>query len=307
MADAVIRVEHLSRRFGSFQAVDDLSFDVRRGEVFGFLGANGAGKSTTIRMLCGILRPTSGAATILGFDVNRENERIKPLVGYMSQSFGLYSDLTVEENLWFYSRLYLDSGTVREKTREVIASLEFEPYRKTLAAQLSGGWRQRLALGCAIVHDPEVVFLDEPTAGIDPVSRRTMWDYFYGLAERGKTLFVTTHYMEEAERCHRIGFIWKGRLAALDSPYRIRTEFHDHEIVTVRTGRINEAYRLIRRVPGVIDVNIYGEDLHAAVPRADEAIPPLRAALEKAGIPVERLERIQPSIEDVFVSLSKTV
>ena len=302
-----IEAERLVKRFGSVPAVDDVSFQIRKGEIFGFLGPNGAGKSTTIRMLCGILRPTSGAATILGFDVNRENERIKPLVGYMSQSFGLYSDLTVEENLWFYSRLYLDSGTVREKTREVIASLEFEPYRKTLAAQLSGGWRQRLALGCAIVHDPEVVFLDEPTAGIDPVSRRTMWDYFYGLAERGKTLFVTTHYMEEAERCHRIGFIWKGRLAALDSPYRIRTEFHDHEIVTVRTGRINEAYRLIRRVPGVIDVNIYGEDLHAAVPRANEAIPPLRAALEKAGIPVERLERIQPSIEDVFVSLSKTV
>jgi len=302
-----IAADRLVKRFGVVAAVDDVSFRIGKGEIFGFLGPNGAGKSTTIRMLCGILRPTSGAATILGLDVNRENDRIKPLVGYMSQSFGLYSDLTAEENLWFYSRLYLDAATAREKTREVIDSLGFEPYRKTLASQLSGGWRQRLALGCAIVHDPEVVFLDEPTAGIDPVSRRTMWDYFYGLAEKGKTLFVTTHYMEEAERCHRIGFIWKGRLAALDSPFRIRTEFHAHEIVTVRTGRLNEAFRRIRGLPGILDVNIYGEDLHVAVPRADEAIPRLRAALEEAGISVERLERIQPSIEDVFVSLSKTM
>ncbi|MBI3596231.1 MAG: ABC transporter ATP-binding protein [Nitrospirae bacterium] len=301
-----IEADRLVKRFGNVVAVDDVSFQIQKGEIFGFLGPNGAGKSTTIRMLCGILLPTSGSATIMGFDVTREIDRVKPLVGYMSQSFGLYSDLTVEENLWFYSRLYLEAGTAREKTREVIASLGFESYRKSLAAQLSGGWRQRLALGCAIVHDPEVIFLDEPTAGIDPVSRRTMWDYFYGMAEKGKTLFVTTHYMEEAERCHRIGFIWKGRLAALDSPYRIRSEFRAHEIVTVRTGQLNEAFRRIRQLPGIIDVNIYGEDLHVAVPRADEAIPRLRAAMEEAGISVGRIERIQPSIEDVFVSLSKS-
>ncbi|HEY5595452.1 MAG TPA: ABC transporter ATP-binding protein [Nitrospiria bacterium] len=301
-----VEASHLVKRFAKVLAVDDVSFRIERGEIFGFLGPNGAGKSTTIRMLCGILRPTSGTARIMGFDVNREIARVKPLIGYMSQSFGLYSDLTVEENLRFYSRLYLPARTAREKMEETIASLGFESYRKTLAAHLSGGWRQRLALGCALVHDPAVIFLDEPTAGIDPVSRRTMWDYFYGLAEKGKTLFVTTHYMEEAERCHRIGFIWNGRLAALDSPVRIRAGFDAHEIVTVRTDRLNEAFRLIRQLPGIIDVNIYGEELHVAVPNADEAIPRLRAAVESAGLSVARVERIQPSIEDVFVSLSKS-
>ncbi|MBI3611466.1 MAG: ABC transporter ATP-binding protein [Nitrospirae bacterium] len=300
-----IEADRLVKRFGKVTAVDDVSFQIEKGEIFGFLGPNGSGKSTTIRMLCGILLPTSGTAKIMGCDVNAEIDRVKPLIGYMSQSFGLYSDLTVEENLWFYSRLYLPARTAGEKSEETIASLGFEPYRTTLAAQLSGGWRQRLALGCALVHDPDVVFLDEPTAGIDPVSRRTMWDYFYGLAEREKTLFVTTHYMEEAERCHRIGFIWNGRLAALDSPYRIRTGFNAHEIVTIQTVRLNEAFRRIRLLPGIIDVNIYGEEIHVAVPRAEEAIPRLRAVMEAAGLSVERLERIQPSIEDVFVSLSK--
>lgn len=300
-----IEADRLVKRFGKLVAVDDLSFQIGQGEIFGFLGPNGAGKSTTIRMLCGILLPTSGTARIMNFDVNRDIARVKPLIGYMSQSFGLYSDLTVEENLWFYSRLYLEARTAREKVEDTVVSLGFGGYRKTLAAELSGGWRQRLALGCALVHDPAVVFLDEPTAGIDPVSRRTMWDYLYSLAEAGKTLFVTTHYMEEAERCHRIGFIWKGRLAALDSPYRIRSGFNAHEIVTVHAGRLNEAFRLIRQLPGIIDVNIYGEELHVAVPKAEEAIPRLRAALETAGISAGRLERIQPSIEDVFVSLSK--
>ena len=302
-----IAADGLVKQFGKVAAVDDVSFEIEKGEIFGFLGPNGAGKSTTIRMLCGILLPTSGTARIMGFDVGREIARVKPLIGYMSQSFGLYSDLTVEENLRFYSRLYLPVRTARDKMEETIASLGFEPYRETLAAQLSGGWRQRLALGCALVHDPAVIFLDEPTAGIDPVSRRTMWDYFYGLAEKGKTLFVTTHYMEEAERCHRIGFIWNGRLAALDSPVRIRSGFDAHEIVTVRTERLNEAFRLIRQLPGIIDVNIYGEELHVAVPSADEAIPRLRTVMEAAGFSMERVERIQPSIEDVFVSLSKTM
>ncbi|MBI3810610.1 MAG: ABC transporter ATP-binding protein [Nitrospirae bacterium] len=302
-----IAADGLVKQFGKVTAVDDVSFQIEKGEIFGFLGPNGAGKSTTIRILCGILLPTAGTARIMGFDVNREIDRVKPLIGYMSQSFGLYSDLTVEENLWFYSRLYLPARTAREKAEELIASLGFESYRKTLAAQLSGGWRQRLALGCALVHDPAVIFLDEPTAGIDPVSRRTMWDYFYGLAEKGKTLFVTTHYMEEAERCHRIGFIWNGRLAALDSPVRIRAGFKAHEIVAVRSGRLNETFRLIRQFPWIVDVNIYGEELHVAVPKAEEAIPRLRAAIEGAGFSVERLERIQPSIEDVFVSLSKTL
>jgi drug efflux transport system ATP-binding protein len=300
-----IEAVHIVKRFGSVTAVDDVSLEIKKGEIFGFLGPNGAGKSTTIRMLCGVLLPTSGAARIMGVDVVSEIDRVKPLIGYMSQQFGLYSDLTVEENLWFYSRLYLDARTARDRMNWILSSLGFERYGKTLAAQLSGGWRQRLALGCALVHDPEVIFLDEPTAGIDPVSRRQMWDYLYGLAEKGKTLFVTTHYMEEAERCHRIAFIWRGRLAAIDTPHRIRSQFRAYEIVSVRTDRLNEAFRTLRELPGVLDVNIYGEDLHVAVPNAEEAVPRLRAALSTAGLEASRLERIPPSIEDVFVALSK--
>jgi len=300
-----IEAIHLVKKFGAVTAVDDVSLEIKKGEIFGFLGPNGAGKSTTIRILCGVLLPTSGTARILGLDVDAEIDRVKPLVGYMSQQFGLYSDLTVEENLWFYSRLYLDAREVRERMKWIISSLGFDRYGQTLAGQLSGGWRQRLALGCALVHDPEVIFLDEPTAGIDPVSRRQMWDYLYGLAEKGKTLFVTTHYMEEAERCHRIAFIWKGRLAAVDSPQRIRSQFRAHEIVSVRTERLNEAFRHLRGLPGILDVNIYGEDLHVAVPNAAEAIPALRDALSAAGLKVSRLEHIPPSIEDVFVAISK--
>ena len=302
-----IEASRLVKKFDTLVAVNDVSFEIKKGEIFGFLGPNGAGKSTTIRMLCGILSPTSGSARIMNFDLATQIDRVKPLIGYMSQSFGLYSDLTVEENLWFYARLYLPARAVGETVEKTIRSLEFGTYRKTLAAKLSGGWRQRLALGCALVHDPEVVFLDEPTAGIDPVSRRTMWDYFYELAEGGKTLFVTTHYMEEAERCHRIGFIWNGKLAALDSPHRIRTEFHAHEIVSLRTERLNEAFRQVKTLPGILDVNLYGEELHVAVPNASEAIPQIRSAMDRAGLPLGRLERIQPSIEDVFVALSKTM
>lgn len=301
-----IEAVHLTKRFGNVLAVDNVSFEIARGEIFGFLGPNGAGKSTTIRMLCGILLPTSGTARIAGLDVQKENDRMKPLIGYMSQRFGLYSDLTVEENFLFYSRLYLNARVARERIEEAISSLGFEPYRHTLTAHLSGGWRQRLALGCALVHDPQVVFLDEPTAGIDPVSRRQMWDYLYSLAEQGKTLFVTTHYMEEAERCHRIGFLWNGKLVALDSPEGIRTNFSSYEIVALRSDHLYEAFRRTRALPGIIDVNIYGEELHVAVAHADEAIPRLRVAIEQGGLSVRRLERVQPSIEDIFVSLSKT-
>lgn len=301
-----IETSHLTKRFGGLTAVEDLSLRIEQGEIFGFLGPNGSGKSTTIRMLCGVLLPTSGTARVMGLDVVTELDRVKPLIGYMSQRFGLYSDLTVEENLSFYARLYLPVRPAREKMEEIMASFEFQPYRKMLAEHLSGGWRQRLALACALVHDPQVIFLDEPTAGIDPVSRRTMWDYFYDLAERGKTLFVTTHYMEEAERCYRIGFIWKGRLVALDSPDRIRSGFNAYEIVAIRADQLHGAFRRIKQLPEILDVNIYGEELHVAVPRAEEAIPRLRAAIEQAGLSVVRIERIAPSIEDVFVSLSKT-
>lgn len=304
---SAIEASHLVKQFGEVTAVNDVTFEIRKGEIFGFLGPNGAGKSTTIRMLCGILAPNSGSAKIMGYDVGEDSRVVKPLIGYMSQSFGLYSDLTVEENLWFYARLYLPGAAVRNAVEGALRSLEFGSYRNTLAAQLSGGWRQRLALGCALVHDPQVVFLDEPTAGIDPVSRRTMWDYFYTLAERGKTLFVTTHYMEEAERCHRIAFIWNGRLAAMDTPVRIRSEFHAHEIVALQTPQLNEAFRRIKSMPGIIDANLYGMEIHVAVADAHEAIPRLRESMEAGGIDLVRLEPIEPSIEDVFVSLSKTV
>lgn len=300
-----IEARQLTKRFGELTAVDGLSFDIPTGRIFGFLGPNGAGKSTTIRMLCGVLPPTSGEARIQGLDILRETRRIKPLIGYMSQSFGLYTDLTVEENLRFYSTLYLDFRTARRRCEEVIASLAFEPHRSRLAAQLSGGWRQRLALGCSLVHDPKIIFLDEPTAGIDPISRRLMWDYLYNLSERGKTLFVTTHYMEEAERCHRLGFIWEGKLAALGSPAEIRAGFGLYEIVVVKTPALNEAFRKVRDLSGVVDANLYGDELRVGVTDAQEAVVRIRAALERSALTVQEIKRVPPSLEDVFVALSR--
>ena len=304
--DNTIEVVDLTKKFGDLVAVDHLNLTVKRGEIFGFLGPNGAGKSTTIRMLCGLLAPSSGNGRVGGFDIVKEPESIKKVIGYMSQQFGLYADLTVDENIQFYSRLYLkDRNQANTMKEEVIKLVELERYRDFLAAHLSGGWKQRLALACAIVHKPSILFLDEPTAGIDPVSRRTLWDILYDLASKGITLFVTTHYMEEAERCNHIGFIWKGRLVAYGTPSSIRKDLMENEIVTLRCSPLREAFSLLKLHPQVLDVNIYGDELHLVVQQAGPLLLDISQSLEGKGIVVEKIEVIEPSIEDVFVAMSK--
>lgn len=301
-----IETRDLSKRFGQFVAVNNLNLSVKKGEIYGFLGPNGAGKSTTIRMLCGILEPTSGEGSVGGFDINTEPEKVKGIIGYMSQSFGLYHDLTVQENLDFYANIYLsDKKKAKKNIQDAIELLQLEPYRKRLAANLSGGWRQRLALACAIVHEPQIIFLDEPTAGIDPVSRRVLWDFLYELAHEGTTLFVTTHYMEEAERCNRIGFIWQGNLVACDTPDGIKKGYIKDDIINLECSNINLAYKLLKSAPEIKDANLYGEEIHITVEDARPAIPFIRSMLTKENIEITELEQIQPSIEDVFVSLSK--
>ncbi len=305
--ETAIETTHLTRRFGSLVAVDDLDLKISRGEVFGFLGPNGSGKSTTIRMLCGILRPSEGTGTVGGYDIVKQPEKIKRIIGYMSQSFGLYNDLTVEENLAFYSRIYLRSWKrAKEKREAIIESMGLGEYRHQLSARLSGGWKQRLALACAVVHEPEILFLDEPTAGIDPVSRRVLWDILYDLSHnKGMTLFVTTHYMEEAERCNQIGFIWRGRLVACDTPDNVKSRVMTDELLNLKCSDIQKAFEILSASDEIVDVNIYGEELHVVAPSAHEGTETVRRLMKEAGVEVHQLEPIEASIEDVFVSLSR--
>ena len=301
-----IEASKLTKNFDKVTAVNDLNLSIAEGEIFGFLGPNGAGKSTTIRMLCGILEPTSGSATVGGCDIITEAEKIKTLIGYMSQSFGLYQDLTVEENLTFYSTLYISNKKEAARRREeTIETIGLSKYLKYLAANLSGGWKQRLALACAVVHRPKILFLDEPTAGIDPVSRRVMWDFLYDLSRSGMTLFVTTHYMEEAERCNKIGFIWEGNLVAYDTPQGVKDNFKLYQVIKIQCEKINETFKLLQGHTLIKDITIYGDALHIGVDSAKTAMPIFKKLLVENAIIINEITTIPPSIEDVFVALSK--
>ncbi len=301
-----IESSNLTKKFDKVTAVNNLNLAIEEGEIFGFLGPNGAGKSTTIRMLCGILEPTSGSAMVGGYDIITEADKIKTIIGYMSQSFGLYQDLTVEENLAFFSKLYItDKKEAARQQEKIIETTGLGKYLKYLAANLSGGWKQRLALACAVVHRPGILFLDEPTAGIDPVSRRIMWDFLYDLARNGMTLFVTTHYMEEAERCNKIGFIWEGNLVAYDTPQGIKDNFNLYQIIKIQCKKINEVFKLLQKHELIKDINIYGDALHLAVDSAEKAMPALNHFLKEKDIKIKEMNTISPSIEDVFVALSK--
>lgn len=299
---AVIAADHLTIRFGTLTAVKDVSFEIGRGELFGFLGPNGSGKTTIIKALCGLLRPSEGTGRILGMDIRRDAAEIRRHVGYMSQKFGLYEDLTVAENLAFYAGVYgLVGARAQERTEEVLRLTGIRPYLDRRAAQLSGGWKQRLALACAIVHWPEVVFLDEPTAGIDPVARRALWDLLFQLSGQGVTFFVTTHYMDEAERCGRVGYIYLSELMALGSIAELRRLPEANPAGTVRVQidveNPSAILETVRRMAGVREATIFGHSIHALVEtvRMEE----LRAALPEA-----RVEAIEPSLEDVFVTLT---
>ncbi|MFO0840763.1 MAG: ABC transporter ATP-binding protein [Phycisphaerae bacterium] len=306
--EPVIAARGLTRHFGKLVAVDDVSFNVARGAIFGFLGPNGSGKSTVIRMLCGVLRPTRGVGTVLGFDCARQAEMVKRRIGYMSQRFSLYGDLTVTENIEFYARVYgLRGERLRERRESVLDIVGIRDRVRQLGATLSGGWKQRLALACALVHEPEVLFLDEPTAGIDPVARRDLWDLLFELSGRGVTMFVTTHYMDEAERCTDVGYIFMSRLVVLGRPDDLKEL---PEVTPAGTRRLEVecrhaamALRRVKSLPGVRDATLFGESLHLLV---DDAVPDdaIVAALDQSPEHVS-LRRVTASLEDVFVSLTR--
>lgn len=300
-----IEVERLTKRFGDFTAVSDVSFEVQRGEVFAFLGPNGSGKSTTIRMLCGILAPTSGTGRVLGYDILREPERIKQNIGYMSQRFSLYEDLTVRENIEFYAGIYeVPRASLASRVSELTAMAGLDGREGQLAAQLSGGWKQRLALGCAIVHRPPLLFLDEPTAGVDPVSRREFWTMIHGLAATGVTVFATTHYLDEAEQANRVAMIERGTLAALATPTEFKSHYLRGRLFAVRCADTLAALAALRSQPDVSDVSLYGDSVHVLLREDNEAA--LAATLRAAGVPDAAIEPIPPTLEDVFISLMKT-
>jgi ABC-type multidrug transport system ATPase subunit len=305
-AALAIQTAGLSKRYGSRNAVDGLSISVARGEIYGFLGPNGSGKSTTIKMLCGLVAPTSGTGTIYGLDIQRDGDAIRRTIGYMSQSFSLYGDLTVEENLEFYGRAYALPRLKRaERIETMIAFSELGRFRKQLAATLSGGWKQRLALAASLLHEPQVVFLDEPTAGIDPVARRDLWDLLFRLSEAGVALFVTTHYMDEAERCARVGYIYDGALIADGTREELKrlpgVTPEGTRRYSVRTDDPVALLSKTRGLPYIEDATIFGDRLHVLV--AGD-IAPERIGGDLA-IPTERIEAIEPSLEDVFVALTR--
>jgi len=298
--DSAVVVKNLERRFGSFIAVNRVSFEVQKGEIFGFLGPNGAGKSTTIRMLTGILAPTGGTGTVAGFDVRTQAEKIKSNIGYMSQKFSLYEDLTVEENIDFYSGIYRIPREKKTERKEwVIEMAGLKERRHSRTGILSGGWKQRLSFGCAILHEPPIIFLDEPTAGVDPVSRRQFWDLIYELSGKGVTIFVTTHYMDEAEYCNRIGLRSIGELIAIGSPDTLKTEFMQEEVLEVLCERPQDAMGEIEKLPGIKEVALFGKGLHVVAEDAGSATSEIRNLLGTAA----SVEKIVPSLEDVFVSL----
>jgi ABC-2 type transport system ATP-binding protein len=306
MTAVAVRVEDLTRVFGDFKAVDGVSFEVAEKEVFGFLGPNGAGKTTTIKMLTGLLAPTSGQGTVAGFDIRRQSREIKRHIGYMSQLFSLYADLTVEENIAFFSGLYGVPREVRAARRDwVLEMAGLGRQRRRPTGELSLGWKQRLALGCAVLHEPPILFLDEPTSGVDPISRRGFWDLIYALAAGGTTVFVTTHYMEEAEYCHRLALMNRGKLIALDTPANLRETLRE-PLVEIRVSDATQAVEALAGAPGVAEVGLFGRALHATLREGEDvaaARSRLSSLLAEKGIAVASVEAIEPSLEDVFVAL----
>lgn len=306
-----IVVQNLTKKFGDFVAVDNVSFSVNRGEVFGWLGPNGAGKTTTIRMLLGLIQPTSGNTHVLGFNSATQTKAMHAVVGYMSQQFTLYTELTAAENIRFYGMVYgLSNSVLRRRQAEIIHMAGLDGREKELTKTLSGGWKQRLALGCAIVHHPKVVFLDEPTAGVDPISRREFWTLIYDMAKEGVTVLVTTHYMDEAELCQRIGFISQGRLVAIDTPSRLKQSQMRGDVLEVNVSNQEAAMRVLKaaqqsgQLP-LDEVALYGAQVHVVVPNAQEYTVRVRLLLTEEGIDVRSVEWIAPTLEDVFISSVK--
>jgi len=304
----MIECERLTKRFGTFTAVDHVSFKIGKGSIFGFLGPNGSGKSTVIRLLCGLLQPSDGQARIAGLDVVRELDQIKSLIGYMSQKFSLYDELTAHENLTFYARLYgLRGAALKQRYDQLVGLTHLEPYLSRRAGLLSGGWRQRLAMACSLMHRPSVLFLDEPTAGIDPVARRELWDLLFEFSSNGMTLFVTTHYMDEAERCSYVGYIYMSKLVVCGEPDELKqlpmVNPTDARRIDVTCDHVTTGLQVVRRLPGVRTATVFGQSMHLLVDK-DTPEDFIRAELARAGIPHADIRPIAPSLEDVFVTLT---
>jgi len=304
--DYAVEVVNLTKTFDDFMAVDHINFTIRRGQIFGFLGPNGAGKTTTIRMLLGLITPTAGRATVLGFDIIHQVGEIQQRIGYMSQRFSLYDDLTVAENLNFFGGTYgVRRKRLQERKAYVLAMAGLHGHENELAGNLSGGWRQRLALGCAILHEPEMIFLDEPTAGVDPISRREFWDLLYTLSDEGRTIFVTTHYMDEAEHCHRLAFIQRGCLVALGSPEEIKLEKMHGQVMEIDCAAPEVAMGVLRKTGLFDEVSLYGALIHVVAEGAEAHRPQVKAALQEVGVEIRSMESIAPSLEDVFIAAVK--
>jgi ABC-2 type transport system ATP-binding protein len=304
MTNQAIEVEDLTKKFGDFIAVDHVNFSAREGEIFGFLGANGAGKSTTIRMLCAILESTSGTARVGGYDINKEPEKVKENIGYMSQRFSLYEDLTVDENISFYGRVYgLTNGQIEERRRWVLEMANLKGRQKSITGTLPGGWKQRLALGCAVLHRPRIVFLDEPTSGVDPVMRRRFWELINDLSGEGVTVLVTTHFLEEAEYCNNIVLINAGKIIADGSPKELKQNYIKTPILEVQCSNVIEAMSLVEKEPWSIETSVFGTHLHVTVPDEALARKELQRILGEKGLALKSVARITPSLEDVFIYL----
>ncbi|HEU5401314.1 MAG TPA: ABC transporter ATP-binding protein [Terriglobales bacterium] len=298
-------VHDLVKRFGDFVAVDRISLETRKGEIFGFLGPNGAGKSTTIRMLCGLLKPTSGVANVAGHDVSREPEAVRQNIGYMSQKFSLYNDLKIIENIRLFAGLYnVPREQLRERIDWALEMSNLKDKEDMIVGSLPAGWKQRLALGCAVLHKPSIIFLDEPTSGVDPITRRQFWDVIYEMAHEGVTVFVTTHYMEEAEYCNRLALIFRGKMVALGTPSELKHKSMKGELLLVECEPLGKAVDALHSNPAVMDAAVFGNALHLVVANAGEAIGQVKQQLANSGVSVQRIEKIRPSLEDVFVSLT---
>lgn len=306
-----IEVKNLTKKFGKFVSVDNISFDVKTGEVFGFLGANGAGKSTTIRMLCGILEPTSGDALVGGFSVTKEPDKIKKIIGYMSQKFSLYNDLSVAENIRFFASVYgIFNDKLNERKNWVLKMAGLEGREDTLTKNLAAGFKQRLALGCAVIHEPKIVFLDEPTGGVDPISRRNFWEFINELSQKGITVFVTTHYLDEAEFCNRIMLINAGKIIAGGSPKELKTNYLKNAILEIECNRLDDAIKILDKIIWLKKAAYFGKYLHVMIADVnphnsiEDTVNDVRKILsEENGINVNRIDKIIPSLEDVFVNL----
>ena len=305
--EIAVSVKDLEKRFGAFTAVNRVSFDVGKGEIFGFLGPNGAGKSTTIRMLCGLLSPTSGMGSVGGFDIMKEQDRIKEHIGYMSQKFSLYDDLTVEENIEFYAGIYrLPKNEIPARKAAVIKLADIKDLSKSLTRTLSGGWKQRLALGCAILHRPGIIFLDEPTSGVDPITRNNFWDIIKDMASRGITIFVTTHYMDEAENCNRLAMIYKGNLIAMGTPEEMKTRLMKQDILEIEVQSSEEWIESLNALPEISETAIFGTRLHSVCEEEKKATSAIEKLFKEKNVANYHIRKIKPSLEDVFVSLIET-